>query len=541
MRTARDAGLALLALILLAVSWLAYRADRQERTAFESFVTDFELELRRPDDVATLRLQPQADLGAVIAAAVTLEDVYGSIRLKDLDALTRAAWIRSVTSTDTQLDAAIALALNGIAARPGWAFHHSMLAQLAYTKSRREAPAAVARDIDRWELPALLAISLAPGNHAIRAFLGGTYLEVWEIAKTRQAPLDALRAAMRSVRFVERSYGTVAGLAGRETAIGLLPDDAGVLRVAMARELRERNVGAASSIRARLDEVVRASRAADLERIETLARRGDRYGLETAVPAWISTYRLEELDTPAGRREVARVAALWTPTRRGAWPGDPRARLLRYFLDGREASVDGSVLARLAGSLSRVPEPLAARALALGDDPFAAQELLFASQSRGGFEWTPAIVEIARAFLRRGDAARARKILGELAPGARDECGPLLAMRDAAPDDAAREALTRRIASMTPEPIPATAWSGAGTLALCIDPTTRSRAVVQVTVEASEPALVSWGWDGGRAGSLVVQGPTTIPVPLESLSGRRALGVRAEAGGKLTLGESAVR
>ncbi|MCM2316197.1 MAG: hypothetical protein NDJ92_13705 [Thermoanaerobaculia bacterium] len=541
MRLLRDIALVLFALALLAASWLAYRADRRERTPIEAFVDRFELDLRRADDVATLRLQPQADLGAVIAASMTLEDVYGSVRMKDLDPATRAAWVRSVAATGGEIDAAIELALRAVELRPGWAFHHSMLAQLVYTKSRRESPAAVVRDVDRWEVPALLACALAPGNHAIRAFLGGGYLEIIGRADTRQAPQDALRAAMRSARFVERSYGAVVALEGSETAIGLLPDDATVLRVAMARELRERNAGAASSIRARLDSVVAASRAADLERIETLARRGDRYGLQLAVPAWVSAYSLEELDTPQGRREASRVAALWPPMRRGAWPNDPRARLLRYFLDGREAGVDGAVLARLAGSLSGVPEPVAARALALGDDPFAAQELLFASQSRGGFEWTPAIVEIARAFLRRGDAERARKILDELAPGARDECGPLLAARDAAPDPAAREALSRRIASMTPQPIPASAWSGAGTLALCVDPTTRSRAVVDVAVGAAEPALVSWGWDGGRSGSVVVRGPTTIPVPLESLSGRRALAVRAEAGGKIVLGESAVR
>ena len=540
MLTARNIGLARLAVALLAASLAAYRADRRERAAIEAFVSRFELDLRRADDVATLRLQPQADLAAVIASAMTLDDVYGSVRLKDLDSETRAAWVRSVASIGPEIDEAISLSLRGVAARPGWAFHHSMLAQLAYTKSRREAPAAVVRDIDRWELPALLAITLAPGNDAIPAFLGGTYLEVWGRVATRRPPLERMRTAMRSARFVERSYCAVAALAGRERAIELLPSDSVVLRIALARELREQNVGAASSIRMRLDEVIRTTRAAGLRRIETLARRHDRFGLELAIPAWLATHRLEEVDTPDGRREAARIAALWPPTRRGAWPNDPRARVLRYFLDGRESSAEGAALVRLTEGLSGVPEPVAARVLALGDDPFAAQEILFASQTRGAFEWTPAIVDIAHAFLRRGDGRRARTILDELATNARGECGALLALRDAATDPATREALASRLAAMAPATKPASSWSRSGSLALCVDPARQARAVLAVAVDATEPALVSWGWDGGRAGSMVVRGPTTIPVPLAGLAGRRVLSVRADAGGPITFGESMI-
>ncbi|MGK2857090.1 MAG: hypothetical protein ACSLFQ_07780 [Thermoanaerobaculia bacterium] len=541
MRLLRDIGFLFAALALLAAAGMAYRADRLGRDSLEAFIASYELELRRPADVATLRLQPQADLASVTTASMTLEDVHGSVRLRDLDARTRTAWVRVVSLTDAQIAEAIALSLRAVETRPGGAFHHSMLAQLAYTKLRRESADAIARGIDEWELPALLGISLAPGNDSLRAFLGGAYLDVWDRVPTRMAPLDALRGAMRNGRFVERSYRTVAALTGEETAIGLLPDEPGVLRIALSRELRERNVERAAAVRRRLDGAIVQARARDLARIETLARRGDEYGLQSAVPAWAGAYRLEELDGAGARRQVGRIAELWPAMRRGSWASDPRGRLLRYLLDGREASVNGRALARLAEGLTNVPEPVAARALALGGEASAAEELLFSSQTRGAFEWTPAIVDIARAWLARGDAERARRVLEDLAPTARDECEVLLVMRDAAESDQARDALSRRIAALTPPRIPAASWSRTGSLSLCLDARSRPNRMLHIALDAKQPALASWGWDGGRVASVVVSGPTSLEVPLDGLSGRRALSVKSEGGGAVTFGETTIR
>jgi hypothetical protein len=539
MRHAFNAALALLAFALLGASWLAWRDDRRERGRLDAFLERYEFEARRPDDVATMRLQPQADLAVVMASSVTLEDVYGSVRLKDLDAPTRAAWIRSVSSTDARIADAIEGELDAIARRPGWAFHHSMLAQLAYTKSRRESPAAVARDAARWEIPAAAAIALAPGNFAIRAFLGGACLETWDRVTLRQPRTEVLRAALQSDAFVERSWGAVAALAGRDAAIDLLPDDIAVLRLALAREARDGNVGAAAKLRSKLDAAIVAARASGLERIELLARRGDRYGLEQAIPAWLGANRLDELDTMEARREVARIAALVPPMRRGRWPDDPRARLLGHLLDGREREADGASLARLAASLSAVPGPVEAKALAAGGEPFAARELLLASPTRGSFEWTPAVVAIARSFMKRGDAARARSILEELAPSARDECDALLALRDAS-EESQRGAIDARVAAVVTRSLPATAWSRSRSLALCIDPATMSRAHLRVALHAPGPALVSWGWQNGRVASVVVRDHATLDIPLAGLEGRVILGVRPEAGDAVELGEASV-
>ncbi|MFA6958498.1 MAG: hypothetical protein WC538_21735 [Thermoanaerobaculia bacterium] len=540
MRPLRNLLLALVSLALLAASWLAWRDDRTERGKLDAFAARYDFELRRADDVATMRLEPQADLGAVIAASMTLDDVYGSVRLKDLDSATRAAWLRSVATTGNRVDDAIERTLDAIVRRPGWSFHQSMLAQLAYTKSRRESPGAVARDAARWELPALAAIRLAPGNLSVRAFLGGAYLETWDRITTRQLRRDALRAAMRSPAFVERSYGAVASLAGSDEAVALLPNDMPVLRIAFAREAKGGRVDAAAAIRSRLDAAILQSRAEGLERIELLARRRDRYGLATEIPAWLSANRLGEIDTAAARRQVARVAELVPPMRRGRWPDDPRARLLGHLLDGRASDADGASLARLAESLSAVPDPVAAAALAEGGEPFAARELLLASDSRGAFEWTPAIVAIARAFLKRGDVARARAILEELAPTARDECDALLVLRDASAGEE-REALAARLAAAAPRIYPAGAWSRSGSLALCVEPATMSRATLHVTMKASQPALVSWGWSNGRAGSFVVHDAQALDVPLSGFRGRLVFSIRTDAGGPVELGEATIR
>ncbi|MBI2213549.1 MAG: hypothetical protein HYU52_07875 [Acidobacteria bacterium] len=536
----RSLTLALIALALLATSWLAWRDDRRARAPLDEFVTRYELDVRRPSDVAMLRLQPQADLGAVIVATMTLEDVYGSVRLHDLDAAARNAWIRSVSSTDARIGDAIDCELDAIARRPGWAFHESMLAQLAYTMSRRESPDAVVRDAKRWETASMAAIALAPGNLAARAFLGGVCLETWDRVSLRTPRLEVVRAALRSDAFVERSWSAVAALAGRDAAIELLPDDVEVLRLALAREAREGDVGAAGKLRTRLDASIRNARLRGLARLELLARRGDRMGLEQEIPAWLAANRLGEIDTIEGRREVSRVAALVPPMRRGQWPADPRARLLAHLLSGREREADGESLTRLAASLSSVPGPIEAKALAAGGEPFAARELLLASPTRGSFEWTPAVVAIARSFVERGDTARARSILEELAPAARDECDALLALRDAAeaPDRALFEG---RIAAAAPRALPASAWSNSGSLALCVDPTTMSRARLSIALDAPEPALLSWGWQGGRAGSVVVRDRVTLNIPLAGLEGRVILNVHREAGGPVELGAATIQ
>jgi hypothetical protein len=225
--------------------------------------------------------------------------------------------------------------------------------------------------------------------------------------------------------------------------------------------------------------------------------------------------------------------------RRGQWPDDPRAKLLAYLLDGRAGDAEGGSLARLAGSLSALPDPVEATALAAGGEPFAARELLLVSESRGSFEWTPAIVAIARSFVRRGDTVRARAILEELAPTARDECDALLVRREASAG-AERDALASRVALVAPRVYPASAWSRAGSLALCVDPATMSRSRLRVTLDAPQPALVSWGWGGGRSASFVVRDGASLDVPLSGLRGRLVFTVRTEAGGPVALGEAAV-
>jgi hypothetical protein len=50
-------------------------------------------------------------------------------------------------------------------------------------------------------------------------------------------------------------------------------------------------------------------------------------------------------------------------------------------------------------------------------------------------------------------------------------------------------------------------------------------------VAADAPAVVSFGWDGGRLGTVVVERSASISVPISGLRGRRTFWTRSVSGG----------
>lgn len=506
----------------LVLSLLWYADERQARVPVETAVTGYGLDVRRPAEVEALRLQPAADLRASFLADMTLADVYGSVPLSNVSAEERAAWLRSLTTLDGQIATARDLSLDALARRPGWAFHHASAGLLEYSLLRRESLQLAADRSVRWETPIRSGMRLAPGNVSYPAYLAGAYIETWGGVEHATDPREVIRQASSSPVFVARNYRLVGMLLGREEAIGLLPDKPDVLRIAFARETRDGNATDAAVLRTRIDAAEREARAAGLEEIRERALRRDTWGQRSAASQWAARHRPEELDDERGRREAAEVLALWPSTRHGSWLRDPRAGLVRYFLSGREDFVDGAVLAAVIERMSDVPPPVRARILALAGRAWEADQIVRSAPTKGSFEWTPVLVDLARGWVEAGKREQAVDAISRMAPAARDECNVLLLRRGL--EDGEADARLRALAA---EPL---TRNGAGAISACFDPSIHATSVLRVSIESPSASLVSYGWEGGRIGSVLVEGSREIDVPLSGIVGRHAFRIQTEAG-----------
>jgi hypothetical protein len=294
----------------------------------------------------------------------------------------------------------------------------------------------------------------------------------------------------------------------------------------------------------RWESAERGARVRDLARARERLRMGDEDGLRAACAAWVGSHSVLDFDDDRGRAEVAALLRMWPREPGGSWREDPRARLVRFFLDGREGSVDGRALERSVEALEGAPEPVLARAKLLAGDAEGAERVASSSPTLGAFEWTTFLAEAGRRHLRGGRNEEARRALSRIAPAARGECEVLLFRRDlersiAGPALSDAPALdldrTRR------ERFPAEMWSSRGMLPLCLDPEWTAGRVLEVDIGAAGPSVVAWGWNDGRRGSIRVRRSARLRVSLAGLSGLRTFWARATHGGPVTAAATIVR
>ncbi len=464
-----------------------------------------------------------------------LRDVDGSVRLEELGPHLPRAWPESLSRRDEQLRAARDLMLDAVEARPGWAYHRFLLGRVVYAAARGSRNTNPVGRTELWAVPLRRAAEAAPGA-AMWATLGGAYLESWSglpPAMRAEAPA-VLKRAFLDPGFVSRTFLSAATALGREEAIRLLPDLSRPLRAAVEALSRGGDVAGAAVLFGRLERAERKQRAVDLWKIEERDRLGDIEDLRAACSGWVSEHPISDFDHPPGRALVARILELWPNDKTGDWRTDPRGELVRFFLNGRERDVKGEAMDRAVEALSGVPQAVRARVKLLAADPHRAQALTGESETEDSFEWTPFFVELAGFELKRGHAREARMALERLAPDAHEECDLLLARREVARalgDGLELDAVSQRLESLSASFYPQGAWSADGTLSLCVDPEQSASRFLTVELVTQSPALVSYGWDGGRLGALLVRGNGVVRVPLTGLIGRRTFSIRALIGG----------
>lgn len=534
--------------LALAAFWIAlagvaafhYAQDQAGRRNVLAFAHEWGFDVRKPEHVEQVALEPSADTAAGVMLEAAVGDEIGSVRWNDLDAGERAAWMDALARRGEMLEAAHALALSAVAANPGFAFHAYRAGQLAYLSARRRGAGALKAESGRWLVPLERATRLAPGFDGGWGFLGAALVETWPLLPQaeREKGRAVLKRAFLDPEFARGAFVPVSAELGLEEAVGLVPEVPGPLAAAQAEVARAGNVEAAAALRSRWERAETEARAADLAKLEERARMRDDDGLRAGCRAWMGAHPPKELDGAEGRRQAVRVLELWPHDRAGPWRGDGRAELLRYFLDGRSGGLDRAAVARAAEALTGVPETDRARLALLAGNRYGWERMLGESKTVGSLEWTTFFAELARAELAAGRAAKAAEALGRIAPRARGECAVLLARRayaEAAGDATEAEEAGRLLAEVREAWVGPEAWSTAWSLPLCVDAESAEGAdrgaELRVTFAAAAPALLAWEVNGGRRGTIVV-GPegATLGVPLDGLQGVAVVSLPVLAG-----------
>lgn len=534
--------IAVTAIALGIVASARYLHESATRGPAKKFIADFDVVTRRPDDAATLDLVPSGDLAANVVADIALQDALGTVRLGEASPELREHWLRAVEHLDQELVDARNLTLDALAERPGWAGHWSMLGKLVYAAQRRAAHVPTVAEAELWQTPLSVALAYFPGDDSTASFQSTAYLETWpELSdKARAQARQGFRRALLDPAFASSAFPVLLEAVGHDPAIALLPFEPATLRAAFESLAKADDVPGAGLVYARWEQAEWRARVNGLEEIEARAKLNDVAKQRNLAFDWMSKHPPSDFDTGPGREQLLRVLALAVNDRIGSWQSDPRANIVRFLLNhriaperrgsrGLEIAPGAAGIAAAVNALTGVPEPVRARVRLLSGDIDGAQSIFERSDTVGSFEWTPFLLDLAEYRLTLASTEPARSALEALAPAARNECDALIVARKLgrlAGSTAREEEASRRFAANTPPN-----WSATGVLTLCVDPDTSATQILTVTFDASEPALVAWGWNDGRHAAIVVpNGHTMLRVPLTGRSGRNSFFLRTLAG-----------
>jgi hypothetical protein len=538
---------ALLAAALAVLSAVRYQSDRLERRKTAQFLLDFDVPARQPATAATLPLVPSASLGAQVIADVALTDAFGTVNLAEVSPELRNRWLRALERVDDELVAARGIALDALAARPGWPDHWTIVGELAYASHRR---APQPDDLLFWEGPLRKALVYFPGDDSVWTFASTAYLENWpELPATvRARAVPTFRRALLDPGFASMAFPALIEAVGADQAIGLLPEEPATLLSAFDAMAKGSDMARVSTLYYRWEAAEHAARRTDLAELEQRARLGDVEQQREIASNWLSRHPATDFDTPAGRAQTLRVLQLAVNDRIGSWQSDPRAAAVRFLLNRRinpsmpgargiETAPGGGVIATVVSSLAGVPEPIRARARLFGGDVEGAQAIFERSDSAGSFEWTPYLLDLAAYRMSQSSFDSARAAIEALAPAARAECDPLLLRRKL--DALSGSPDTLRVPAMVA--LPATAWSSSGALSFCVDPDAGALQQLSTVVESPVPTLAAWGWNDGRHGVIQLDaGRVSFHVSYSGRAGRQTFFVRSLTGAHLTLGATTI-
>ncbi|HXA20500.1 MAG TPA: hypothetical protein VN380_26205 [Thermoanaerobaculia bacterium] len=540
-------ALAGMAVVLAILSCLRYAYDQEARRAGNRFLADFDVPARHHAGAATLPLVPSADLGADVVGDIALADAFRSVNLAEASPDLRARSLRAAGRVSDELVAARDIALDALATRPGWSQHWTVLGELIYAAQRRGTEA---NDFRLWESPLLTSIEYFPGNDAAETFVSTAYLENWPDLNDvmRARAVVGFRRALLDPGFASMAFPVLIEALGVDHAIALLPQEGVTLRAAFEAMARSGDITRATTIYQMWESAEWSDRVRDLRELERRAGMNDVERQRELAASWLGQHSPIDFDTPAGREQELRVLQLAVNDRIGAWQSDPRATVVRFFLNRRmhpgtaarqgiETAQGGAILATVVNSLSGVPAPIRARARLLGGDVEGAQTIFERSDSAGSFEWTPFLLDLASYRIEQNSLDAARAAMESLALTARNECDAVVLRRRLAALDGSTENAPIPVTMS----LPASAWSSTGSLSLCLDSEAATVRDLAVTMDAAGPVLVAWGWNEGRHGILQLDaGKTTVRVSTSGRAGRQVFFIRSLTRMSITPGAAVI-
>jgi hypothetical protein len=493
--TILNALVATACLALAATSIASYRSDLASRDTTNAFVRDFELNLRRPDVATTVALAPRFDVAADVLADTTLRDAVFSVNLSEAEPAIRASWIKAMSRMDDEFLAAESLALEAIAARPGWPYHQSLLGQLDYQRASRSFDPAVTTHLEQWRTPLLQAATDAGSDITLWQSLALGYLQTWPAMSTsdRQGSPPVFRRAFAEPEFVKAIFAAAMQVLGIHEAVSFLPERSKPLWEAFQQIGRSGDINAAWLVHRRWDSAEWKERSDDLAEIELHGSRGDIDDTRTLCQSWAAQHSIWIYDSPAAHRQAARLLDMWPAGRQGSWDRDGRAELLRYLLDRRQEYASGASLERALDALDGVPSATRAEILDMAGNPVAALSIAKASDDLGSLAWTPYLLNAAREARKRGDPTEAKRLLELISPAAAEECDTRQAGDDvnlAAPKTESSGRVTLHLSMAAGE-----------AKSLCV-PSSGDR--ISIELLANSPQVVDWAVNGARRGSCLI-------------------------------------
>ena len=527
-------GCGLLAILAIVHFFLEARAWR----ALDRFADEYKFDKRWPDHLRTARLEPSADLGALMVADAVVMGETGNVKWPDLDEEARDAWFASLETREAELKSALDLALDAEAARPGWHLSYHFVGKLSYLLERRREDLTPLEVDPPWALALKTAARAAPGYDGTPMFLGAAWLESWGrlSGSLRKEAEPVLKLALRSPDFARVGMPVLAEALSLERAVALVPDESESLRAARDAMAAKGAVAEAKLLDDRWLEAERGRRRMDLAILEKKAKIGDTDALRGLCKEFARKHPASDLDDAEGRGQAARLLNIWPPEGARRWLDDRRGQVVRFFLDGREESVQGSALMRSVDAMLGVPDPVKAKAHLLGGDPMTADELARTAASAGALEWTPYFVARGWSLVKEKQPEKVAALLEGVARSARNECDVLLLRREADRllSDTPGEKLLAEVALEEVRRLPL-GISEMGSMFPCLDPDQDFDRSLKLDFESQAPVLVAWGWNGGTSGTFVVDGKQSIRLPLAGWRGRTLLSLRPIAGKLPTL------
>lgn len=475
-------------------------ADRRLRRGAEAVVRLAALDRNSSEEAREIALETAGDLAAAMAASAAL------------------------TGPPAARRAAADLMLTAISTRPGRAYPRYLLAL-----SEADPLGERARRVLR------LAADAAPGLDVIWFALARADLAAWTLlAPTERAKeVKVFGRCLQSEEFSSTQFAAVSKAIGRTRAVALLPDEGPVLSSAAASLAAGGDVPGAAILLPRAEEAERRDRVRELTELERRHREGDTRGVARGCRTWFDRHPFGEFDDAAGRRQLALLLGLW-PDEPGSWSADRRARLVRFFLDGRADDVAAETLLRAIQRMDGVPDPVLARILLLLGDATAAEALAERSGQTASPERDACFLELARRAAREGETTEAFTALARLSASAGQGCDALLVRRDLLRALRSSEGLPQieqKIEALGQ--VSSEDWSTRHTLEVCVDPEVGRGAAIEFEAGPGAPALLAWGWNGGRTATVALSDrEESFRVPLSGRRGQCRLWVAFLAGGE---------